>query len=422
IFVGLLVFLAHLFSALFARTRVPDVLPLLFLGLLAGPITNLVSPEAFGRLGNIFTTIALVMILFEGGIGLNFTALHTSILPGLRLTLISYFVSLIVVWGLSIYVCKISILEGLVLGSILGATAPAVVIPLSRQLRIQEATRTILTLEATLSEALCIVITLGFLQVLKYHELEPGLMVGRMIASFLLAAAIGAIFAFLWSSILKQVRRLENSMFLTPAFVFVIYGISEILGYSGAISALTFGVVLGNIKNLTNLPILKDVTSLKPVRLRRTEIAFFSEAVFLLKTFFFVYIGLSIRFSDPRPILIGLGLMAAIYIVRVPVIRLVIKKTTPRFDAAIASVMVPKGLAAAVLVSIPILLELKRGFLIQETVYSVIFFSIIATAVLSFIIEQNWGYIPYGVAFRNFAGGAEEKSDSKNAAQTTGGT
>jgi len=48
---GLLVFIAHGLEDVFARTRIPDVLILLFIGLLLGPIAGLVTPEHMARSG-----------------------------------------------------------------------------------------------------------------------------------------------------------------------------------------------------------------------------------------------------------------------------------------------------------------------------------------------------------------------------------
>lgn len=401
VFVGALVFLAHLFAALFSRTRIPDVLPLVFLGLLVGPILGIIPEEAFGQLGSIFTTIALVMILFESGIGLNFQSVHESLLPGLRITLSSYVIAVAFVWVIAIPIFNMTVLEALILGSILGATGPAVVIPLVKQIRLQDSTRTILLLETTLSEALCILVTLGFLQLVKYESLEPGLMVGQLISSFILAVVIGALFAFFWSSVLKRVRRLENSMFLTPAFVFIIYGITEILGYSGPIAALAFGIILGNIHSF-HLPFLQDITSLRPVKLKEIEKAFFSEAVFLLKTFFFVYIGLTIKLNNLSLIVAGLLLTIVLYVVRIPVVRMAMNSAMSRFDASISSIMIPKGMAAAVLASLPILASLNQGHVIQEVVYAIILFSIMATAVLSFLIEKKLFNQPYDFVFSGY--------------------
>ena len=74
-------------------------------------------------------------------------------------------------------------------------------------------------------------------------------------------------------------------------------GLSELLGYSGAIAALSFGITLGNVQAL-KLPLISKYTPLNPLALSKREKAFFSEVVFIVKTFFFVYMGISINFEN----------------------------------------------------------------------------------------------------------------------------
>ena len=52
-FVGLLVFAAHLFTGIFSKTRIPDVLLLIAIGIVVGPLLGLVSPDQFGSVGPI---------------------------------------------------------------------------------------------------------------------------------------------------------------------------------------------------------------------------------------------------------------------------------------------------------------------------------------------------------------------------------
>ena len=64
IFLGILVFSAHLFSMIFSKKKIPDVLLLLVIGVLIGPVLGFVTPEDFGSVGSVFTSITLVVILF----------------------------------------------------------------------------------------------------------------------------------------------------------------------------------------------------------------------------------------------------------------------------------------------------------------------------------------------------------------------
>ena len=401
LFVGLIVFLAHFLAALFDKKKIPDVLLLVFLGLIFGPLLRIVTPEFFGGFGNVLTTITLIVILFQGGLELNLSLLRDSLSSGLRLTAINFAATALVVTAISIPVFKVSILEGLILGSILGATSPAVVLPLIKKIALKTYSRTALFLESTFSDVLCIVVTLGLLQAVKYHTLNPGLMCGQIIASFGLASVIGIGFAFFWSTILYKIRRLENSMFLTPAFVFVLYGVTEFLGYSGAISSLAFGTTLGNISNFKS-PSLNKFVLFRPVKFNRSENIFFAEVVFLLKTFFFIYIGLSIKMDNLQVILGCLALTVIIFLVRIPVVHLAMGKEVNRFDISIISAMVPKGLAAALLASLIIEAKVNNAMLIQDIIYSVILFSIVITALLTYLIEKNKMAQFYALVFSKY--------------------
>lgn len=387
--VGLLVFLAHVFSAVFERTRLPDVLPLLLLGLLVGPLGGLIGPESMGKAGGVFTLIALGAILFEGGLGLDLRMLRESLGTGVNLTAGGFVSTMAATGALFVAAGSFTWLEGLMLGAIVGGTSSAVVIPLARLLPLADRTRTALLLESTFTDVACIVVTLALIQAARYDEVRPGLMVGQIIASFTLASVIGFIGALFWSNILDRVRQLQHSIFTTPAFVLILYGVSEILGYSGAISALSFGVALGNVETIRqNVGLLRDLRGFKPGVLSESDRVLFAEVVFLLKTFFFVYIGVSIRLQDWRLVAAGLGLTAALTALRVGVVRLTCS-SMPRFDAAMTAVMGPKGLAAAVLAGLPLQHGLGHGEAIQNVTYAVVLFSIIGTSVLTFLIERG---------------------------------
>ena len=247
LFVGMLVFLAHLFAGLFSRTKIPDVLLLMIIGLLLGPVLGIVTPSDFGSLGPIFATITLVILLFQSGIDLRLSMLRKALRGAVMITTINFVVTMAAV-GITLHVVAgTGWTNALLLGAILGGTSSAVIIPMLAHLKIQKESSTILYLESALSDVLCIVVALAFVQSQQFGGLDVGLIAGKIISSFLLAGIIGVLGAFGWSIILERVRTLQNSIFTTPAFVFIIYGMAEILGFSGAIAALAFGITIGNI-------------------------------------------------------------------------------------------------------------------------------------------------------------------------------
>ncbi len=386
--VGILVFLAHLFTGMFSRTRIPDVILLIIIGICAGPVLGLASPDLFGVVGPIFTTVTLIIILFENGLALKLSILRSTIGRAMILAPISFFSTMIVVAGFMIWLTDLKILPAFILGAIIGSTSETVVIPLVRQLRIREETGTLLSVESSINDVLSIVITIALVQAYAIGKFEIATVSGDLIASFLVAMVFGIVGALIWSILLHRIHAIKNAIFTTPAFVFVIYGLVETLGFSGAIAALAFGITIGNIETI-RIPILKTLTAKEAVGLNETEKVFFSEVAFLLKTFFFVFLGLSLELISGWLITVGLILTIVAFTLRLPAVKLSVKKSIPSRDISVMAIMIPKGLAAVVLASIPLQQGVDGGEMIKNITYGVVLFSIVLTSFLVFFIEKT---------------------------------
>ena len=173
-FIGIIVFLAHLFSGIFSRTRIPDVIFLVIIGVCIGPILGWVSPSLFGSVGPVFTTITLVIILFEGGITLKVRALRSIIGRAMILALLCFFLTMGVVACLALWLLNLEIIPAFILGAIVGSTSEAVVIPLIRQLDVEPETETILSVESTVNDVLSIVITIALVQAYSEGNISIG--------------------------------------------------------------------------------------------------------------------------------------------------------------------------------------------------------------------------------------------------------
>jgi cell volume regulation protein A len=390
--VGLLVFVGHFLAGFFERTKVPDVLVLMLAGILLGPVFDIVEPADFGKVGPVFTTLALIIILFEGGIHLNVRALGSAAADTLTVTLATMAVTVLLLSHLADLLLPIDFATALFVGTVLGGTSSAVVVPLLRVLKPNPVPSTVMFLESALTDVLVIVLSLGLLQAMMAGGLEAlgardlSAQVGK---SFLMAGLVGAVGAFVWSAILDRVRQLPNTVFTTLAYVFILFGLTELWGYSGAIAALTFGIAVANFPNIPD-SMFGRIFSFRLAAFQEHERAFFGEAVFLVKTFFFVYLGVSITFADWRAVAIGLLLGVGAFVARAPIVRLLASpSTTSRRDASLMTVLVPKGLASAVMASVPAQAGLPGADIIQGTVYAAIFFSIVTCAVLVVVVERG---------------------------------
>ena len=388
---GTLVFAAHWFAEIFSRKRIPDVLLLMFIGIIIGPLFKLVDAEKLSTIGSVFGQLTLVILLFESGTELSFKTLADSIKDTVTLTIVNFIFTFVAIGLLGWLVLGMNPGISFMLGAALGGSSSAVAIPLVKQISIGEKSKTILILESAFSAILCIVVTLAIFESYKYGEIRIGIIFGQVFSSFLLASFIGVIGSIFWSMVLDKVRTINNSIFTTPAFVFIIYGINELLGYSGIISALAFGIGLANMETLHDRW-LKKFSDRKPTLLNPTEKTLFSELVFLMKTFFFVYVGISIKFDSFISLLIGLGISFLLIILRIYVVRISLPygiKGINKKDRAFLSMMIPRGLAAAVLATMISQSQLAGSERVSNIVFSVIFFTIIFTSVLVPLLEKS---------------------------------
>jgi len=221
----------------------------------------------------------------------------------------------------------------------------------------------------------------ALLQVHVQGDLEPGKIVGGVLAALIFAAIIGVLGGIGWMLVLGKIRDFPDTISSTLAFLFILYGIAEMLGFSGAIAALTLGITLTNYEKLGLRRIQQLDRKIEP--LSETDLSFYRESVFLLKTYFFVYLGISIRFGHASIAITAAVMVVLIFVMRLGLSRMVFRAPSYSLrDSAFASMMGPKGLASAVLAALPLQFHVEGGEVIRDTTYMVVLISITLSAVL----------------------------------------
>lgn len=389
IFLGVLIFFSHAFKELFVKTKIPNVLLLLVIGILVGPVGNWVSVEDFGEMGKIFTTITLIVILFESGAHLKLKEIKKSIGAASVLTIINFMVTLVVVALVTRTLMRFDWLSACFIGAIVGGTSSAVVIPIVRQLRMGEKSRSVLILESAISDVLCLVVGLALIDGMVIGEVEIATVFSKMWKAFLFAILMGLAGGFVWSALIKLVRSIENSMITTLAFVFILYGIVELLKFNGGLAVLSFGIVLGNNELINSSKVFRKMFNFETSGFNQAEQSFFSEIVFVMQTYFFVYIGISLQFGSLTTYLVGLFVVLLIIVFRTGTIWVFSRKGVTKAERNIMSVLTPKGLVTAVLASVPFQNGVATGEDIQNLGFAIVLFSILLCSILVVILSIN---------------------------------
>jgi len=386
--VGIIIFLAHLFTGLFNRIMVPDVIFLIVLGICLGPILGILPPSLFIQIGPIFATITLIIILLECGFTLKMSTLRLALTGAMALALVVFPLSMAMITGLTLWLTDLELLPALILGAIIGCTSEAIVIPLVKQLKIREESQALLSVESTITAVLSIIVALTLIDTYQLGEFQVLEVTGSLIASFLVAIGLGIASAFIWSFFLNRIRHVKNTMFTTAACVFVVFGLVELLGFNGPIAALAFGITLGNLKPMP-FPFFKRGLRLESGGLTEVEKAFFGEIAFLLKTFFFIYLGISLEMISTELMIMGAIFTVIIFLLRLVAVRLTVGRTATAKDTSFIAVMAPRGLTAIVLAAIVLQQAIPGGELIKNLTYGIVLFSVVLTSLLVLLTDKT---------------------------------
>jgi NhaP-type Na+/H+ or K+/H+ antiporter len=339
-----------------------------------------VQPKDFGKIGSVISTIALVIILFESGTTLDFDVLKKVLRPTLLLAGLTFALTVGVFIVIGKYALGLEWHGAILLGMILSSISPAVVIPIGKSIGLREPTMTITILESGLTDVLSIVLFFGFMG--DPAHVEAGKLIGKILSAFVFACVIGAAGGLAWLFVLNSVRQLKNTEFAVFAWIFIVYGVTDILGFSGAIAAMAFGAALTNHERLP-LHNMKIFHRRELGKIEQSDTDFYHEVIFLLKTIFFVYLGLSIKFTAAYMVIWAALAVAVIYVARTILVRFVMRPSSPGWQESYAqSVMAPKGLAAAVLAAVPMEMGIPGGETIRDFAYFGVLVSIVATACL----------------------------------------
>ncbi len=358
--IGSIIFIGFFGNSIFNRFRIPDVLILVLLGMVIGPDLlgtrfGLVTTEVLDSINqfkDIFLSAALVIILFDGGLSLDIRSVWISMKFSVFLAVMN-FILLAAAVSISLhYIMGIDFLVALTLGSIVGGTTGAVVIPIARKMRIAERTKTMLIMESVMTDVLVIVATLSLISVIKLDEFSVWDVIYELSMKFIVGGAVGFAAGVAWLFVLEKLRTQPLSYMVTIAALFMVAGLVSAVGSSGAVAALAFGLAMGNRKFIK-----KRLTSLSLTAITDEHIHYFhTEITFFVRTFFFVYLGLSFGFGTFRAehLVVGLFIIALTAVARKFTANCACRwgdLTCSEGKAVFA--MMPRGVAAAVLATLP---------------------------------------------------------------------
>jgi len=410
---GLVILAGFAGKAMFRKTRIPDIPLLLGIGVLLGPVLHLMDSETLLPLAPYVGTLALLMIMLEGGMNLDMDRVVRQMKWIVLLTSLAFFLATAGIAAVLHFHAGMSIPLSLILGAALGCTSGAVVIPLVQDMRMSVNTRTLLTLEAALGDTLAVVLVLFLIRYIKAPIADTGLQVSLLVSAFLWAGLLGGVGGVLWVRFLARVGRMHLSYMLTMAAILLLYAACEIIHASGVFAVLVFGMAMTNAES-----IMKKMPTKNQYDWDATDFAlhetigwFHDEVTFIARVFFFVYLGMLLDVSGftQTVVVASCGIVLLVYLTRYLATRIVgwLGRRQPPFERGVITGMAPRGLASAVLATLPSAAGIEgTGSFIMYAIFVIVATNVILTASVFRSERQRDALI------EPFTGDAEEAGDS----------
>jgi cell volume regulation protein A len=385
--IGTIIIIGFLGNLAFKKTKVPDILLLLGIGILLGPVLKIFNVDKFTSFAEYFGAFALIIILFEGGMDLAIERVVKEFGAASLLVIIAFFLTALSITAFLYYAYHWDIIRSLLFGAIFGCTSAAIVIPVAGRMSLSREVQTILSVESALSDVLAIIFTVYILEFVTLKHIGINAPFRAVASSFSVAIVLGGFAGFLWLKILDLIKEQKYSYMITLSAILITYALIEFFGGSGPIAVLIFGIILGNSNEFIKFMKLK-----KNIVVDDTIKFFHGEVSFFIRTFFFVYIGMmvSFKFINTNFLLLTAAVVGIIIIARYVTAEFICFMFPEKKNEKSAIVaMLPRGLASAVLASFPVSANIKGSEDFIGYAFTIIVLTNIIMTAGVFIVEKK---------------------------------
>ena len=408
-------FTGFVLDALFERIRVSSILPLLLLGVVLVRV-GLVPPDTLALLDSVIpfvVALTIAFILFSVGLEIRLADLYRVVGRATGYTLVVQTATGVALSLLAYVAFHWELLICFVFGFGLSGPSSVAVPVLVRTARMPADLKTTLLFESVLSDVLQLIVPLTLVGLLISGNFAPVRLGETLALTIFGSAGAGILLGLAWLYVLDRIRDFASgyNWTLTITMVLATYGLADIAGLSAAITIFVFGLTIGNAllfdaekRGATARPLAAPgILSRSLERVRSTlglststldieqiqqvhkEVAFFASS------FFFVYLGVLFQTSSLDPVLVSVTIAIAFVMLGVRYLLLPLltayMDTEPaarRSQRALVAFNISRGLAAAVIATIPLSYGLViPGFL--DAMFLAILFSTVVSTVGIFV-------------------------------------
>lgn len=245
-----------IFSSLAKKVNLPSLIGFIVAGIIVGPfVLNLLSTD-FLQISNVLREIALLIIIFRAGLNLDINKLFENRLSVVLLSFLPASFEILACVVLGHYFLKLSIIDSAILGCVLSAVSPAVIVPnmikiIDEKYGVKKGIPQMIMSAASIDDIYVITLFLALVSAKESASFDGITLVFQVISKIGLGVIYGLILGKIYNIIHKRISlSSEYSLLVIISIIFLINSSENILRpyieFSALLSVMSFGAIIEN--------------------------------------------------------------------------------------------------------------------------------------------------------------------------------
>ncbi|RCW62530.1 potassium/proton antiporter [Saliterribacillus persicus] len=245
---GLLFVIGVMTTKFSSRIGVPALILYILVGVLVGSDGLGLFYFSDYNFAQLVGMLALVIILFEGGMQTKWEEIKPVIGPSISLATIGVLITTIIVAVAAKFILNVSWLEGFLFGAIVGSTDAAAVFAVLKGQNIKTRIESTLEAESGSNDPMAMILTISFIELLTVESASYWNLIGAFFWQMIMGLIIGLVIGKITVFAINKINLDSGGLYpvFALAFALLSFSVTDLMGASGLLAVYISAVLIGN--------------------------------------------------------------------------------------------------------------------------------------------------------------------------------